>query len=236
MTGGNPVTIEGAINNPPTNLGEGIEPQSGIIQSQNCTTVTYTNKPTEFVFYKVESTGGSGVKGTPLSGATFALYELTSGNADDYKDKLVETNASGEPSSGWKFIAKVTSKDDGIISFTGINHRATEFRLVELTAPPGYTVPTGQWRIVFDEKTETFVPVIGASAVKNPPGIETITPVDGIQYQIRNYKPQDLPSSGNTGIGWFMKTGGALMISSALLMFVLAQRRKKQDLNKDSQE
>ena len=254
------VSTDGAIDESPSNPANGIKPQSGIIQRFNRTEVAYTNTTTEFVFYKVDSTGKPGEKGDPLSGAVFALYKLND-NLDidytNYSDTLLETDASGQlinedqkkdwtlietkviSGSSIKDISTVTSDANGIVSFSGIPYDAKEFRLVELTAPPGYTVPTGQWRIICDGD-KSFKPIKDVSAVKNPPAIESINQEqdseDPIKYQIRNYKPQDLPSSGNTGIGWFMKTGGALMISSALFIFFLAQRRKKQDLNKDSQE
>ena len=254
------VSTDGAIDESPSNPANGIKPQSGIIQRFNRTEVAYTNTPTEFVFYKVDSTGKPGEKGDPLSGAVFALYKLND-NLDidytNYSDTLLETDASGQlinedqkkdwtlietkviSGSSIKDISTVTSDANGIVSFSGIPYDAKEFRLVELTAPPGYTVPTGQWRIICDGD-KSFKPIKDVSAVKNPPAIESINQEqdseDPIKYQIRNYKPQDLPSSGNTGIGWFMKTGGALMISSALFIFFLDQKRKKHESEITSQE
>lgn len=251
--------INETIDTSTINPGEGLELESGTIQRSNSSVVTYTNKPTEFVFYKVDSTGDHGIKGKPLSGAVFALYELVTDTVDQYENFALEADASGnltnvQQSKDWKLVQTktistgnivslndtVTSGADGIVSFSGIPYDAKEFRLVELTAPPGYTVPVGQWRFLINYDKEikdnrTYETKI-LKSVKNPPAMELITPVDGIQYQIRNYKPQDLPSSGNTGIGWFMKTGGALMISSALFIFFLAQRRKKHESKITSQE
>lgn len=216
---------------PPDNPGNGIKPQSGTIYKSMRTEVTYINTLTEFVFVKVDETGK-----TPLSGAVFALYELKTDTAENYKNTVLKTGSDGnltdaEQEKDWNLVKTVTSDKDGVISFSGISCKAKEFRLVELTAPPGYTVPTGQWRINFDEGTKSFIPVKNASGVKNPPAIEEIISEreDGIQYQIRNYKPQDLPSSGNTGISWFIKTGGTLMICSALVMAILYKQRMKKN-------
>ncbi len=223
---------------PMDNPGNGIKPQSGSIQRFMRTEVTYINTLTEFAFLKVDELGN-----TPLTGAKFALYELKTDKADYYENIVLETNSDGNltdnnQTADWELVKTDTSSTDGVISFSGISYKAKEFRLVELTAPPGYTVPIGQWRIVYDEKTKSFIPVKEASGVKNPPAIEVINSQreDGIQYQIRNYKPQDLPSSGNTGISWFIKTGGTLMICSALVIFFLVRKKQKDDSKRNIQE
>lgn len=227
--------IEGTTDSPDYS---GIKPQSGFIQRFMRTEVTYINTLTEFAFLKVDESGQK-----PLSGAKFALYELVTDKADDYKNIVLKTDSNGNLTDNnqkddWVLVNTVISNEYGVISFSGINYKAKEFRLVELTAPPGYTVPIGQWRIVYDEETKSFIPVEEASGVKNPPAIEVINPQreDGIQYQIRNYKPQDLPSSGNTGISWFIKTGGALMICSALVIFCLMRKKQKDDSKRNIQE
>lgn len=220
---------------PPDNPANGIKPQSGSIQRLMRTEVTYTNTMTEFAFVKANQDGN------PLQGGVFALYELKTD--EDYTNTVLKTDSAGNltdsnQANDWQLVKIVTSDENGVISFSGINYKAKEFRLVELTAPPGYTVPIGQWRIVYDEETKSFIPVKDASGVNNPPAIEVIESQrgDGIQYQIRNYKPQDLPSSGNTGISWFIKTGGALMICSALVIFFLMRKKQTDDSKRKIQE
>lgn len=237
MLGGTKQEIAASAD-PPDNPANGIKPQSGSIQRFMRTEVKYINTLTEFAFLKVDESGQN-----PLSDAKFALYELKTDKADDYKNTVLKTDSDGNltdnnQEADWKLVKTVISNKDGVISFSGINYRAKEFRLVELTAPPGYTVPIGQWRIVYDEETKSFIPVKDASGVKNPPAIEVINSQreDGIQYQIRNYKPQDLPSSGNTGISWFIKTGGTLMICSALVIFFLMRKKQKDDSKRNIQE
>lgn len=237
MLGGTKQEIAASAD-PPDNPANGIKPQSGFIQRFMRTEVTYINTLTEFVFVKVDETGK-----TPLSGAVFALYELKTDKADDYENIVLETDSDGNltdinQENDWDLVKTITADKDGVISFSGISYNAKEFRLVGLTAPPGYTVPIGQWRIVYDGETKSFIPVKDASGVKNPPAIEVINPQreDGIQYQIRNYKPQDLPSSGNTGISWFIKTGGALMICSVLVIFFLMRKKQKDDSKRNIQE
>ena len=75
----------------------------------------------------------------------------------------------------------------------------------------GYALPEGQWRIAYDEGKHAFVPVEGGSAVGRPIAIGTA----GGEYYIQNYKPGELPFSGNTGTRMFLLIGGMLMVLGA---------------------
>ena len=67
--------------------------------------------------------------------------------------------------------------------------------------------------MIYDEESGTFIvpeegSVANPPAVKEPEGGETY-------YSIMNYKPGELPFSGNTGIRMFLMIGGALMAFGA---------------------
>lgn len=183
--------------------------------------VAFTNTyvPTdEFSFTKTDQ---NGLEGQLLSGAVFAMYRLTCTDSEHrHEDSLIEISdaAAGTIDSSYEYAEcwelagdVVTSGADGVVSFKELPIDAAEYRLVELKAPDGYTLPEGQWRIAYDEAQKAFAPVSGDSAVGRPPAIGT----NNGKYYIQNYKPGELPFSGNTGIRMFLIIGGALMIFGA---------------------
>ena len=183
--------------------------------------VAFTNTyvPTdEFSFTKTDQ---NGLEGQRLSGAVFAMYRLTCTDSEHHhEDSLIEISdaAAGTIDSSYEYAEcwelagdVVTSGADGVVSFKELPIDAAEYRLVELKAPDGYTLPEGQWRIAYDEAQKAFAPVSGDSAVGRPLAIGT----NNGEYYIQNYKPGELPFSGNTGIRMFFIIGGALMIFGA---------------------
>ena len=183
--------------------------------------VAFTNTyvPTdEFSFTKTDQ---NGLEGQLLSGAVFAMYRLTCTDSEHrHEDSLIEISdaAAGTIDSSYEYAEcwelagdVVTSGADGVVSFKELPIDAAEYRLVELKAPDGYTLPEGQWRIAYDEAQKAFAPVSGDSAVGRPLAIGT----NNGKYYIQNYKPGELPFSGNTGIRMFLIIGGALMIFGA---------------------
>lgn len=193
----------------------------------------------DFTFKKIERTvEGEQAKDNPLSGAVFAVYKLEctqsgspSGDAGhDHEDELIsiedpKTGAvAGEDKGCWELVGTpITSGPDGVITISGIPViENTEYRLAELQAPPGFTRPQGQWKLEYDADGKKFIPVTGtpddpnSASVGNPPAIEEASG-DGTTttYKIRNYRPGELPFSGNTGIRMFLLLGGGLMLLGA---------------------
>lgn len=191
--------------------------------------VTYTNTyhvEGSFTFTKT-GTAEDGNSPGPLEGATFAVYRLICTTPDaeghDHENQLIsiedpETGeVAAEDEGCWELVgAPTTSGTDGVITISGIPViENTEYRLAELQAPPGFTVPTGQWKLYYDPADKVFKPKSGTgneASIGNPPAIEKIETGDEITYQIMNYRPGELPFSGNTGIRMFLMIGGMLMI------------------------
>lgn len=190
----------------------------------------------DFTFTKIERKGeGDQAVDAPLSGAVFAVYKLECtqpGNSPeaghDHENQLIEIEDpdTGEPDEAcWELVGTpVTSDADGTVVIKNIPvlKSIQEYRLVELKAPPGFTRPQGQWKLKYDSAGKKFVPVTGtttdpnSASVGNPPAIEEAS--EGgttTTYKIRNYKPGELPFSGNTGIRMFLLLGGGLMLLGA---------------------
>ena len=191
--------------------------------------VVYTNTyhvESSFTFTKTGTPEGESTPG-PLQGATFAVYRLVCATPDEegheHKNQLISI---ADPQTGelaeedkdcWELAGTpVTSREDGVITISGIPVIAdAEYRLAELQAPPGFTLPTGQWKLYYDSEAKVFKPKSGTgneASIGNPPAIEKIETGDEITYQIMNYRPGELPFSGNTGIRMFLMIGGMLMI------------------------
>ena len=214
------------------------------IEIQQCTAhkVEVTNTyhlEGDFTFKKIERTGeGEQALDNPLSGAVFAVYKLKctqsvnpSGDAGrDHKNELIkianpDTGELAEDETCWELVDVAESNEQGEVVIKDIPVLAAiqEYRLVELKAPPGFTRPQGQWKIRYDSDGKKFVPVTGtttddpnSASVGNPPAIEEASG-DGTTtiYKIRNYRPGELPFSGNTGIRMFLLLGGGLMLLGA---------------------
>ena len=194
--------------------------------------VTYTNTyhvEGSFTFTKT-GTAEEGSIPDPLDGATFAVYRLICTTPDeeghDHKDQLISIadpntgEVAGEDKGCWELVGTpMTSGPDGVITISGIPViENTEYRLAELQAPPGFTVPTGQWKLYYDPEDKVFKPKSGTgneASIGNPPAIEEDKTSGTIEYKIRNYRPGELPFSGNTGIRMFLIIGGALMLCGA---------------------
>ena len=175
-------------------------------------------------------TDRDGMDGNRLSGASFAIYRLTcSDSSHDHDSSLIdvansETGAIDteyEYADCWELTAVITSGSDGSVSFTNLPVSG-EYRLAEIKAPDGYTIPTGQWRIAYDADEGAFAPLENA-AVGKPVAIGT----SESGYYIVNYRPGELPFAGNTGIRMFLLIGGILMAAGAAGTFWYLRRKRR---------
>lgn len=181
--------------------------------------VTFTNtyaSETDFVFKKTDR-GGS-----PVKDARFAIYRLVcTDSSHDHSEDLIEAGEDGSLETGYEYkdcwelaAGPVTSGAQGLVSFTGIKvFEGAQYRLVEVKTPDGYVEPGGQWVLNCVDGELQFASGDGAS-VGNPPAVEKPGPGE-TYYSIINYKPGELPFSGNTGIRLFLMIGGALMAFGA---------------------
>lgn len=180
--------------------------------------------------FSFTKTDRDGMDGNRLSGASFAIYRLTcSDSSHDHDSSLIdvansETGAIDteyEYADCWELTAVKTSGSDGSVSFTNLPVSG-EYRLAEIKAPDGYTIPTGQWRIAYDADEGAFAPLENA-AVGKPVAIGT----SDSGYYIVNYRPGELPFAGNTGIRMFLLIGGILMAAGAAGTFWYLRRKRR---------
>lgn len=191
------------------------------ITNNGSVNVAFTNTYVPTADFSFIKTDREGLDGHRLSGAVFAMYRLTcTDSTHNHNDSLIDVSDANtgaidsnyEYAGCWELAGNlVTSGTNGTVTFEDLPVDAVEYRLVELKAPGGYALPEGQWRIAYDEEEQAFVPVAGGSAVGRPIAIGTGNGV----YYIQNYKPGELPFSGNTGIRMFLLIGGMLMIFGA---------------------
>ncbi len=160
----------------------------------------------EFSFVKTDDSE----KG--LQGASFGLYRLicTVPEHKGHTNERIQVDAngavSGKDSQCWEQVGLVNSDENGIVTFTDLIAGMAEYRLVEYKAPDGYILPEGQWKITWDKETNAFVFPEGCG-IDNPPAVDDT----GQGYKIKNYKPSDLPVTGNKGIRTLLAAGAVLM-------------------------
>ena len=202
------------------------------ITSDGSVNVAFTNTYVPIAGFAFQKTDA---EDEALGGARFGLYKLECIDSDDHTDKHdnelltvdKDGNLTGEYEGNtrcWKRIdtGNVISDDmTGLVSFAELETSA-EYRLIEYKAPDGYVLPDGQWILTYDDNKQAFG-ITGAVNEAGTPAFEEskegkpFIEADGVAayYRVRNYKPGELPFSGNTGIRMFLLIGGALMLFGA---------------------
>ncbi len=205
-----------------TDFEDGSSTQGTVPENASAKAVFRNTVVKSFAFTKVEK-GGT----TPLSGAGFVLYELVcEDESHDHSEDLIEIDDSGEIKTGyeykdcWKKVDSQTSGGDGAITFNSLKASAEEFRLIEFQAPDGFICPDGQWIVTYDETKQKFTVQAGGS-IGNPPAY------NGKDDTIINYKPGELPFTGNTGIKIFLMLGAVLMAAGGGAGLWYYKRRQK---------
>ena len=128
----------------------------------------------------------------------------------------------------WKLVdVQTSSEDDGEVNFTGIAVSGIAYRLVEINAPDGYTLPNGQWIVSYNEDEKEFT-IQENGAVGNPPAF------NGADDTIINYLPSELPFAGNIGILKFLAIGAVLMAAGgAGFLWNIRRKRRMQRIRKN---
>lgn len=190
-----------------------------------------TYEPTAtFAFKKVNASGA------PLSGASFGVYELVcndpSHDEDVHNKAELVINDAGEiedvkngNENCWEKSNVSTSDATGKIDL-GALKRSSEYRLVEYKAPGGYLLPSGQWYLKYNTENKQFE-ITGSTNESGTPAYEQINDDEneGIYYQVKNYKPGELPLTGNRGIGLFLLAGSSLMLLGGIILILRHKRR-----------
>ena len=162
-------------------------------------------------------------QGNVLEGAKFVLYELNcKDESHDHKNKLIEVNENGDlvnPSECFKNAKKSDSLADGSVHFDDLKINR-EYRLIEYQAPSNYVVPEGQWVVTYDESTAKFKV---SGSLENPPAFE----VNGSDLIVRNYKLEELPSTGGRGWTRYMLFGAVVMCIGGVWIYRNKKRKMK---------
>ena len=173
--------------------------------------LTYTNDPST----------GSTADTTEITVVTYT-YKVDVVKQDSVTDskKLEGAKFELRKADGTTKISDATTDSNGELTFSGLD--AGTYTLVEVEAPEGYVLPTG------DAAVTTFT--VGAPATPN--GSYEIKDVSGNNSSvlsnvitIKNVKGVNLPQTGGAGT-WMFTIGGLVLMAGAVVVF-MATRKKK---------
>lgn len=203
------VTVNGG------NLTEAQSVTNVSISNDSQTTVVFTNtfsyKTKPFSFIKIDGTNTN----STLGGAQFKLFKKLN---DAESDELIDVNNFDR--NKWEAVmngdnAVFTSDDKtGTVDFGDLQYG--EYRLVEIKAPDGYQLPSGQWKVSISADEITFINVGDTQAVMHP---------DDGKYYLPNYKPVDPPLTGGNGISVYLYSIGALLMGFGFVMIYRKYRK-----------
>ena len=157
----------------------------------------------------------TGEDSLPLTGATFAIYEVSQTQANGFtKYENISVVGEKEPVTVWlKQVDtnRTTEGADGSLTFVGLDADKTYY-VKETNAPSGYTVNPNYYLISGAEKDD----------LKSSDDLFVYTDFDDVT--VDNDTLSSLPSTGGIGTTIFTIGGCVIMIAAAGLYF--ASRRK----------
>ena len=143
----------------------------GIMEDETIYVYYYYEELVDLEFVKVN------YDNEPLEGAVFYLFRLICTNSEhDHSSDLIDIESYDEEC--WELVGTFSSDENGIIYLDNL-YISGVYRLIEITAPDGYTLPTGQLQIEFnynDNLSEGDIVTLGdleflISAVGNSPKV-----------------------------------------------------------------
>lgn len=176
-------------------------------------TNTWESKPTTMINLIKKGFGTN----SPLQGAVFVLYKYIGNKEKDPNyNKNIDLTTNDETylsylNNNWLQIGSdVISNEDGLIIISNLYEG--EYRLIEVSPPDGYILPSGQWRVLANP-SDSQNP-IEYTGLNHPPVLDKY-------HNIYNEKVPTMPSTGGLGtleislIGLFLMMIGtiALIIS-----------------------
>lgn len=192
----------------------------------------YKLKNLEFSFIKTDENNN------PLGNAKFGLYKLVcTDETHDHSNEQIIVKSTGELTDKytdcWETVSTATSSTKtGIVRFNGLRGNDT-YRLVEYSTPAGYKSPSGQWTITYgaDNKSEFNITAVYDEDTQSPPPAFEKIDNSTVSYRVKNYKLDDLPTSGNIGIFSFLATGISLITAGGILFLLNKKRTAARESN-----
>lgn len=138
-----------------------------------------------------------GAEGKPLEGAEFQLKQ---------GDNIIATGISNQQ-------GLVNWAVNESIDLTKLNG---DYTLVETKAPAGYMINSSGWKVTFDENG---ILTGGINLADQKELNLTATKENGIRVSVENLELYELPSTGGSGIFWYVIGGTLLMLAAVLLLY-----------------
>lgn len=180
--------------------------------------------------FEFEKRGGEDDQAAPVDGAVFRLWRWT--GSGEAPTGLIDPDNPGE---GWELATdeatgnpvgdangNVTSGADGttgLVSFPNLDKGT--YRLVEVKAPTGFMLPSGQWSVIVDPALSTsykvMVSAIAGADGKLPPAFGVKGSGTDASLYVGNKPVPYLPSSGAAGTLLLTGAGLALVGAAAVL-------------------
>jgi len=169
--------------------------------------------------------------GLPIGTSGAYLVSSTGGILDPRWEEVIFTGGDSITYDG--IVADSTSAAIPISFMMDPRHH---YQLVEITAPPGYQLPMGQWRITFNTTMDIFNDPVVIGGVPSPAFIRsTATSLDGISHPVTprrsnlfylgNWRRNELPLTGGEGTNLFTTAGVTIMGVAGLTAFLLFTKK-----------
>ena len=189
----------------------------------------------DFLFYKVsgplfEADGGEMYA---LSDAQFELYYWTSTIAPA-KDELVDSLSIS--SGNWLKVSEATSSSTGEVHFVIPSESGWIYQLVETSPAPNHNLPTGQWRVGFDENgtidTTKIQAIPGANGIDPPTLSQSTKGQFAGKLTLVNVPIYEFPQAGGIGRNPYL-IAGVIFILAGYIVSRKALKYTKHDFRSD---
>lgn len=123
-------------------------------------------------------------------------------------------------------IAKGTSDSEGEIDWTveldgvSLNDLNGDYQLVETRAPSGYVLHAEGWTLTFENGLLKSVKDNKTSAIVDA----SFDAEKGATVTVTNDKVYELPSTGGSGIFWYLISGTAFMMAASLILYRMKRK------------
>ena len=193
------------------------------------------HRQADFLFYKVSGPLFEADGGEPyaLPGAEFELYYWTGASAPG-KDELV--NPSSLSGGNWLKVSEATSSNTGEVHFVIHSESDWIYQLVETSAAPNHSLPTGQWRISFDANgamdNTAIMAIPGANGMQPPALSQSAKGHFAGKLTLVNVPIYEFPQAGGIGRNPYL-IAGILFVSAGFIVGRKALKYTKHGFQSD---